>query len=220
MALSQRTTAEKSGNLENNASPHLSHPSLLPSTLTKSSSPFSELLEETFNDDNDATDYEEKPPILSSVEDPIIISSEGELRATLDVISGSLAIKDPEAWDKRMEALATLERIVAGRSIRKFHQTANPPHSWIISYLRKIPMEEQLEDLRSIITGQACKVVAALAYELRNDFAQLAEKWIPSLLHLSISGVRVMAHQGMVRSSDIVRMKTKKTCCSILMTHF
>jgi hypothetical protein len=187
--------------------------------LTKSSSPFSELLEETCNDDNDATDYDEKPPILSSVEDPIIISSDGELRATLDVISGSLAIKDPEAWDKRMEALATLERIVAGRSIRKFHQAASPPHSWIISYLRKIPMEEQIEDLRSIVTGQACKVVAALAYELRNDFAPLAEKWIPSLLHLSISGVRVMAQQGMVRPSDIVRMK-KKTCYSIIMTHF
>jgi hypothetical protein len=65
-------------------------------------------------------------------------------------------------------------------------------------------MEEQLEDLRSIITGQACRVVAALAYELRNEFAPLAEKWVPSILHLSISGVRVMAQQGMVSPSGIL----------------
>lgn len=194
-----------SGISESNSSPYLSHPSILPNSFTKLSSPFSELLEETCIDGEESTYYKEKPPILSSVEDPVVISSDGELRTTLDVLSGSLAIKDPEAWDKRMEALATLERIVAGRSIRKFHEAAGPPQSWIISFFRKIPMEEQLEDLRSIITGQACKVVAALAYELRNDFAPLAEKWIPSILHLSISGVRVMAQQGMVRPSDVVR---------------
>lgn len=207
MQLSQRTTAtaEMSGISESNSSPYLSHPSILADSSSKLSSPFSDLLEETCSDAKELSYYEEEPPILSSVEDPIVISSDGELRTILDVISGSLAIKDPEAWDKRMEALATLERIVAGRSIRKFHEAVGPPQSWIISFFRKIPMEEQLEDLRSIITGQACKVVAALAYELRNDFAPLAEKWISSILHLSISGVRVMAQQGMVRPSDVVR---------------
>lgn len=204
MTPSQIFSAEDHGNSESNISSY-SHPSIQP-PLTKTESPFSDLLEESYIDDVDTTgksNNELIPPILSSVENPTDISSEGELKASLELISGLLSIKDPEAWDKRMEALSTLERIIAGRSIRQYHESLGP-NSWIISNFRKMPMEEQLEDLRSIITGQACRVVAALAYELRNEFAPLAEKWVPSILHLSISGVRVMAQQGMVSPSGIL----------------
>lgn len=176
--------------------PSISTPSSIGSSFSKMTSisgPFSDLLEASVSgSDVPVTSI---PPFLCSVRDPITIKSESELKSLLEELSVSLATTE-DAWDKRMESLTSLERLIAGGSIGRFHANANSNLS-IVNFFRKMPIEAQIEDLRSLLTGQACKVVAALAYTLGDDFAPLAEKWIPSILRLSISGVRVMAQQGM-----------------------
>lgn len=179
--------------------PSISTPSSIGSSFSKMtsiSSPFSDLLEASVNSSDVQVQEEFLPPFLSSVRDPITITTENELKSFLEELSVSLVTTD-DAWDKRMESLTSLERLIAGGSIGLFHAKANTNLS-IVTFFRKMPIEAQIEDLRSLLTGQACKVVAALAYTLGDDFAPLAEKWIPSILRLSISGVRVMAQQGMV----------------------
>jgi len=153
------------------------------------------------------------PPFYAHLTDPpVIICSARELEATLGSIQDDLARgEDSEMWNLRFEALKTLERILAGGIIRITDDGAANESKQLqlrttfLSAIRKMPIETQILDLRSQITREACRFLVALAYELRETgetdchaaMANLADLWMPAVLRLAISGVRLMATQGM-----------------------
>eukprot|EP00957_Ditylum_brightwellii_P163141 12422300-Ditylum_brightwellii.AAC.1 len=118
----------------------------------------------------------------------------------MDAIAISLTETDADLWSARFDALKALEQILAGGIVRHSEQQ----RALFLDKLRRMAITEQILDLRSQITRQACRVVTALAYELRETnntdcasmMSHFVEKWLPALLKLSISGVRLMATQG------------------------
>ena len=142
---------------------------------------------------------------------PIVISSAKELEATLSSIQDDLVRgEDSEMWNLRFDALKTLERILAGGIVRitddgTDEQKQLQLRSTFLSTIRKMPIEKQILDLRSQITREACRLLVALAYELRETgeqdcyvaMANFADLWMPAVLKLAVSGVRLMATQGM-----------------------
>ena len=142
------------------------------------------------------------PPFYANLTDPPIeISTAKQLDSTLKSLHEDLVRgEDSEMWNLRFDALKTLERILAGGIVR-----SDDLRPSFLATVRKMPIEKQILDLRSQITRQACRFLTALAYELRESgqqecfvaMANFAELWTPAVLKLSISGVRLMATQGM-----------------------
>lgn len=96
-----------------------------------------------------------------------------------------------------MNALATLERLILGGAIDNYKQK-------FLGAMKSLPIGDQIEDLRSQITNQACKTIVRMARNLGDYFSSYFEMWLPSLLHLCISGVRLMAMQGQNCLRDIM----------------
>ena len=166
--------------------------------------------------DNNSSSSSSLPPFYAHLtEAPIVIGSAKELEATLHTIQDDLVRgDDSELWNLRFDALRTLERIVAGGIVRVTSDDDNGDgderqqlqlRSTFLATVRKMPIEKQILDLRSQITREACRFLVALAYELREtgeqdchaSMATLADLWMPAVLRLAISGVRLMATQGM-----------------------
>ena len=145
------------------------------------------------------------PPIYANIpKPPAILSTLKSLESMLTGISTSLATKDAELWDERLDALIDLERILAGGVVNH-----SPEGRYMfIEKLRKMPLEDQFTDLRSQITQQACRVIVATAFEYRDYVAEDAQlnqtvsHFVdccvhPAILNLCKSGTRIMATQGM-----------------------
>jgi len=133
---------------------------------------------------------------------PIVLTTARQLDSMLLVITDKLSTSDAELWDERLDALITLECILAGGIITL---SADVRYSFI-ERIRIMNISAQFIDLRSQITNQACRVIVAMSYEYRDyvvDDAQLnqmiqqfVETCIPSILTLCMSGTRLMATQG------------------------
>ena len=179
-------------------------------------SPFQDILEDTTKARmSDGLDLS-MPQILSSVCNPKIVRSENEFKSEMAAIHKSLSNADPDAWKERADGLEDIIKLIAGGSLRRVAAASKEPPQTItnmVQIFRNLPFDKQIEDLRSTLTGTACQVVVALAFECGiyltdmfppteggqihyNYFSPLAELWLPSLLKLSISGTKVMAQQG------------------------
>lgn len=133
---------------------------------------------------------------------PVVLTTAKQLDSLLLVITDKLSTTDAELWDERLDALITLECILAGGIITL---SADVRYSFI-ERIRIMNISAQFIDLRSQITNQACRVIVAMSYEYRDyvvDDAQLnqmiqqfVETCIPSILTLCMSGTRLMATQG------------------------
>jgi hypothetical protein len=133
---------------------------------------------------------------------PVVLTTAKQLDSMLLVITDKLSTSDAELWDERLDALITLECILAGGIITL---SADVRYSFI-ERIRIMNISAQFIDLRSQITNQACRVIVAMSYEYRDyvvDDAQLnqmiqqfVETCIPSILTLCMSGTRLMATQG------------------------
>jgi hypothetical protein len=192
-------------------------------------------------------DLESMPPLLTSLKSipkPIIVVTEAAFQSKLQTIHDALSNTDPDAWKERLDGLDMFLRVIAGGSLRRVvahaaghaqgqnnshshsHAAQAAAHATILNMvqtIKNLPMDRQIEDLRSTLTGRACQVVIALAYEIGvhltntypppnnaghgssstgstsnnyNYFATLTELWLQSLMKLSISGTKVMANQG------------------------
>ena len=121
--------------------------------------------------------------------EPLQVYSERDLSSHLSDIAAHLNNTDSDFWTERMNALITLERLIAGQAHVNYK-------SAFLGGVKQLPIGRQIEDLRSQITSQACKTIVFLAENLGDSFSPFLELWLPSILHLTISGVRLMAQQG------------------------
>jgi len=128
--------------------------------------------------------------IIRSIPDPITIESEAGLDLFFESIQLDFGNTHADKWKNRRESLIKLQRLIAGRNIQ-IHGT-----EVIIAHMQGLPLQTQIEDLRSQVTRQSCKVTVYLAYILKEKFEVLAGLWFPSMLKLAISGNRVLAQQG------------------------
>jgi len=145
------------------------------------------------------------PPIYQTIpKPPAIITSIRQLESTLDSITANLENQDPELWDERLAALVDVECLLAGGVSSTLGVEAR---HLFIEKIRKMPMTDQFQDLRSQITNQACRVIVALSYEYREYVREdgslgvavqhFVDCCTPSILKLCCSGTRLMATQGM-----------------------
>ncbi|GMH86943.1 hypothetical protein TrVE_jg3479 [Triparma verrucosa] len=132
---------------------------------------------------------------------PLSVYSERDLQSHLDSVSAALKNTDSDFWAERMSGLATLERLILGGAIENYKPK-------MLQAFKALPIGDQIEDLRSQITNQACKTIVSLAKSLGDYFSPFFEMWLPSLLHLCISGVRLMAMQGQTCLRDIMVIPT------------
>lgn len=128
---------------------------------------------------------------------PIQVYSERDLKVHLDEISSHLNNTDSDFWTERMNALLTLERLTLGQAHVNYKST-------FLLAMKNLPIGKQIEDLRSQITNQACRTIVTLAENLADGFSPFLELWLPSLLHLGISGVRLMAQQGQTTLKHLI----------------
>jgi len=143
------------------------------------------------------------PPIYATIaKPPAILTTMKNLESMLIAIETSLATKEAELWDERLDALIDLERILAGGVVNM-----SPEARYLfIEKLRKMNFSAQFTDLRSQITQQVCRVIIATAFEYREYVAeeaqlnqimsQFIENNIGEVLNLCKSGTRLMATQG------------------------
>jgi hypothetical protein len=128
--------------------------------------------------------------------EPLSLSSSSELTTCLNNVKIALENEDPDFWEERRDALGTLIRLLLGNSHVNFRQL-------YLGTIKSLNIGTQIEDLRSQVTNYACKFALSLARALGDTMSQFYELWLPSLLHLSISGVRLMALQGLACLKDI-----------------
>ena len=143
------------------------------------------------------------PPIYATIaKPPAILTTMKNLESMLIAIETSLATKEAELWNERLDALIDLERILAGGVVNM-----SPEARYLfIEKLRKMNFSAQFTDLRSQITQQVCRVIIATAFEYREYVAeeaqlnqimsQFIENNIGEVLNLCKSGTRLMATQG------------------------
>jgi len=143
------------------------------------------------------------PPIYATIaKPPAILTTMKNLESMLSAIETSLATKEAELWDERLDALIDLERILAGGVVNM-----SPEARYLfIEKLRKMNFSAQFTDLRSQITQQVCRVIIATAFEYREYVAeeaqlnqimsQFIENNVGEVLNLCKSGTRLMATQG------------------------
>ncbi|KAJ9547859.1 hypothetical protein OSB04_020402 [Centaurea solstitialis] len=147
-----------------------------------------------FGGDNDIT---EKPV------DPIKVYSEKELIREFEKIASILV---PEKdWSVRIGALQRVEGLVIGGA------TDYPCFRGLLKQLVG-PLSTQLEDRRSSIVKQACRLLNFLSKELLGDFEACAEMFIPVLFKLVVITVLVIAESAdnciktMLRNCKVARI--------------
>jgi len=135
---------------------------------------------------------------------PAFLTTYKNLESMLVSIDEKLNATEASLWDERLDALIDLECILAGGVVRMSHEA----RQLFLEKLRRMPLGDQFQDLRSQITQQVCRVVVATSYEYRDHVSndpQLNQTMsyfveclvFPSILNLCKSGTRLMGAQGM-----------------------
>ena len=104
-------------------------------------------------------------------------------RLMVDIGQGLRADDD---WKARIHALQKLQQISRGNGKEM---------DGFVSQVKGIQelIAAQVTDLRSVLSKEACKTVAIMAWALRSQFAPLAELWWPSLLKLVVVKIQVIS---------------------------
>lgn len=145
-----------------------------------------------------------KPLYAKIAKPPVTISSIKQLESDLNAITETLKNQDAEVWDERLDALIHLECILAG-GVAAISVEAR---QLFIEKIRKMPIPDQFNDLRSQITHQACRFIIAFLFEFRDYIDQdpqlhqaashFVDYCLPSILNLcGCAGAKVMSTSGM-----------------------
>ena len=117
----------------------------------------------------------------------------------------------PDFWQTRMNALTLLREYIAGGILlMDDDSSSNYGVRMMHTIQHDLPIIDQITDARSQITREVCDLIADMAYTLTNtsntacssnqhiltQFRIIVEQYLPYLLKLSTSGIRVMATQG------------------------
>lgn len=142
---------------------------------------------------------EELAPLYTGLTQGPLKLTGGQLEVALEEIAEKLSITDSDQWNGRLGALVDLERILASG-------LEDEDRYVFIERLRKMPMPDQLADLRSQLTQAACRVLICASFEYRvfieedstlsSALQQFIENCLPALMKLCTSGTRLMANQG------------------------
>ena len=116
---------------------------------------------------------------------PVIVRSEGELKAEFSSLSEGLQRPD---WNERLLSLRRLGGVIASGTCTTFPSFAE--------ILWRSPLRHaitaQLADPRSTIVREVCSLIAQLAQSCGDRLCKLAESWVPELLKLCYNSVQVM----------------------------
>ena len=145
-----------------------------------------------------------KPLYAKMAKAPVPTISLKQLESDLNVITEKLKNEDAELWDERLDALIHLECILAGGVV----SISNDARQLFIEKMRKMPMPDQLNDLRSQITHQACRCIIAFLFEFRDyidqdaqlhqPLSQFVDCCIPAILNLcGCAQSKIMSTSGM-----------------------
>ena len=127
-----------------------------------------------------------------------------QLESDLNAITEKLKNDDAELWDERLDALIHLECILAG----EVASISSEARQLCIEKMRKMPMSDQFNDLRSQITHQACRCIIAFLFEFRDyidqdpqlhqSVAHFVDCCIPAILNLcGCAQSKIMSTAGM-----------------------
>ncbi|KAH9578730.1 CLASP N-terminal domain [Trypanosoma melophagium] len=111
-----------------------------------------------------------------------------EVQKISDILnSGSNTKSSGEDWKKRLEALKRLCTL-AREDISKRHGFLLHMSTWI-----KVPLQRHIEEIRTVLSVEACAVVVAFAEYSSNRTAwqTMTEWFVPSLLSLTMRTTRV-----------------------------
>ncbi|KAL7437374.1 hypothetical protein ACHAXM_009091, partial [Skeletonema potamos] len=145
-----------------------------------------------------------KPLYAKMAKAPVLTTSLKQLESDLNAITEKLKNDDAELWDERLDALIHLECILAG-GVASISADAR---QLFIEKVRKMPLPDQFNDLRSQITHQACRCVIAFLFEFRDyvdqdpqlhqSLSHFVDCCIPSILNLcGCAQSKVMSTSGM-----------------------
>jgi hypothetical protein len=145
-----------------------------------------------------------KPIYAKMAKAPVPTTSLKQLESDLNAITEKLKNDDAELWDERLDALVHLECILAGGVAA----ISTDARQLFIDKLRKIPMSDQLNDLRSQITHQACRCIIAFLFEFRDyvdqdpqlhqSLSHFVDCCIPAILNLcGCAQSKIMSTSGM-----------------------
>ncbi|KAL0035610.1 hypothetical protein WJX79_002530 [Trebouxia sp. C0005] len=128
---------------------------------------------------------------------PIWVDSARELKAEIEKLV--LALDEKQEWTKRIEALLQLESLVRGGAagLEGFLEMLKP--------LRQ-PLTVQLNDRRSAVSKQACRILGLLSAALGAGFDMYALYFLPIIFKITVITVQVMAE-----AADL--------CCHTLVHH-
>ncbi|KAJ1432984.1 clasp N terminal-domain-containing protein [Ochromonadaceae sp. CCMP2298] len=115
---------------------------------------------------------------------PTELFDERDLTRILAVISAGLAQQGD--WEKRTKALLGLQRLAAGN----LSQFKSAPA--LLKGMHDL-VAVQISDLRSVVSKEASRAVAALAVGLRGVCSPLVEFWWPCLLKVAVLKTQVVA---------------------------
>ncbi|KAL7500870.1 hypothetical protein ACHAWT_010371 [Skeletonema menzelii] len=145
-----------------------------------------------------------KPIYAKLAKAPVPTTPLKQLESDLTAITDKLNNGDPELWDERLDALVHLECILAG----DVASISSDVRQLFIEKIRKMPMPDQLNDLRSQITHQACRCIIAFLFEFRDyidqdpqlhqSVAHFVDCCIPAILNLcGCAQSKIMSTSGM-----------------------
>ena len=109
-----------------------------------------------------------KPIYAKLTKSPIPTTSFQQLESALNGITERLNNVDADLWGDRLDALVQLECILAGGVA----SVSSDARQLLIEKVRKMPMPDQFQDLRSQITHQACRCIIAFLFEFRDYIDQ------------------------------------------------
>ncbi|DBB01644.1 hypothetical protein WJX77_005003 [Trebouxia sp. C0004] len=128
---------------------------------------------------------------------PIWVESGRELKAEIEKLV--VALDEKQEWTKRVEALLRVESLVRGGAagLEGFLEMLKP--------LRQ-PLTVQLNDRRSAVSKQACRILGLLSAALGARFDMYALYFLPIIFKITVITVQVMAE-----AADL--------CCHTLVHH-
>ncbi|EAS07455.1 CLASP amine-terminal protein (macronuclear) [Tetrahymena thermophila SB210] len=121
---------------------------------------------------------------------PINLKTEKEITVEFQKISSVL--ENPNAdWNKRLEALKTLQGMVVGNTWT--HEVFMPNYQKLYNYINY-----QLKDLRSAVQKEACKLLSISAEKMQKSFESIAIKYVSkeSLLNIINSGNKTLCENA------------------------
>lgn len=97
-----------------------------------------------------------------------------------------ISLENKKDWKERLNGMQKLHGIVLGGAHNYEFFRAN------LSQL-KMPLEEQLQDLRSSIVRETCDCISVLSQNLHQEFSILAQYFLEGLQKLIVNTVQIMA---------------------------